>query len=271
MRADGAAQRALDPLGNGGEVGLAVERRKNGAAHQSRAADAGQDRAGKPLHRDAAAIDDAAGAAVDRKRRLVAEIDGRIRSVPIGACAAWRDPIVDPLHCGRASGVTKYCGPHRSGPAKTESGGARCRAACAPVNDRAGGTARMADATLERAPLTVPIAAKNDRGMWLKCGAARRLCTAAESVKNGLNAAIASEFRGGEIRTVSSVDNDLVSAHITPVIRRAVRLRRDGAPLKLLTYRVGQNLREVVGGLELRRLSRLRPVGERKPQGFRAV
>ena len=56
-RADGAAQRALDPLGHGGEIGLAVERRKNGAAHQGRAADAGQDRAGKPLHRDAAAID----------------------------------------------------------------------------------------------------------------------------------------------------------------------------------------------------------------------
>ena len=63
--------------GTRGEIGLAVERRKNGAAHQGRAADAGQDRAGKPLHRDAAAIDDAAGAAVDRKRRLVAEIDGR--------------------------------------------------------------------------------------------------------------------------------------------------------------------------------------------------
>ena len=41
----------------GGEIGLAVERRENGAAHQGRAAQAGQDRAGKPLHRDAAAID----------------------------------------------------------------------------------------------------------------------------------------------------------------------------------------------------------------------
>ena len=63
--ADGAAQRAFDPLGNGGEVGLAVERRKNGAAHQSRAAHAGENRAGEPLHRDATAIDDVAVAAVD--------------------------------------------------------------------------------------------------------------------------------------------------------------------------------------------------------------
>ena len=92
-RADGAAQRALDPLRHGGEIGLAVERRKNGAAHQSRAADAGQDRAGKPLHRNAAAIDDAAGAAIDRKRRLVAEIDGRIRSGSV--CA--RPGVIQPL------------------------------------------------------------------------------------------------------------------------------------------------------------------------------
>ena len=35
---DRAAQRVLDPLGRGGEIGLAVERRKNGAAHQGRAA-----------------------------------------------------------------------------------------------------------------------------------------------------------------------------------------------------------------------------------------
>ncbi len=35
---DGAAQRRFDPLRHGGEVGLAVERRENGAAHQSRAA-----------------------------------------------------------------------------------------------------------------------------------------------------------------------------------------------------------------------------------------
>ena len=69
-----AAQRGLDALGHRGEVGLAVERRENGAAHESRAAHARQDRAGKPLRRDAAAIDHAAIAAVHRKRGLVAEI-----------------------------------------------------------------------------------------------------------------------------------------------------------------------------------------------------
>ena len=72
---DRAAQHVFDLLGSGGEIGLAVERRENGAAHQSRAAQAGQDRAGKPLHRKPAPIDQAARAAVHRKRRLVAEID----------------------------------------------------------------------------------------------------------------------------------------------------------------------------------------------------
>ena len=58
------------------EIGFAVERRENGAAHESSAAESGQDRAGKPLHRNAAAIDEAARAAVDRQRRLIAELDG---------------------------------------------------------------------------------------------------------------------------------------------------------------------------------------------------
>jgi hypothetical protein len=50
---------------------------KNGAAHEGRAANAGQDRAGEPLDRNSAAVDHAAGAAIDRERRLVAEI-GRL-------------------------------------------------------------------------------------------------------------------------------------------------------------------------------------------------
>src|SRR4029079_11188268 len=74
-RVDRTTQCALDALGDAGVIGLTVKRRKNGAAHQGCAADARQNRAGKPLHRDATTIDDAAGAAVDRKRRLVAEID----------------------------------------------------------------------------------------------------------------------------------------------------------------------------------------------------
>ena len=70
-----AAQRRLDPLGQGGEIGFAVERDIDRAAHQRGAAKPGQDRAGKPLDGDAAAIDEAGGRAIDKQWRLIAEID----------------------------------------------------------------------------------------------------------------------------------------------------------------------------------------------------
>ena len=57
---DRAAQRHLDALRRGGEIGFAVERRKNGAAHECRAAQSGQDRAGEPLHREPAPVEQAA-------------------------------------------------------------------------------------------------------------------------------------------------------------------------------------------------------------------
>jgi hypothetical protein len=53
-----AAQRAFDALGHFGKGHFAVERRKNGAADQGRAAQTGQNGAAEPLHGDAAAIDD---------------------------------------------------------------------------------------------------------------------------------------------------------------------------------------------------------------------
>ncbi len=52
-----------------------IERCEDGAAHEGRAAKTGQDRAGKPLCGDAAAVDDAVRLAVDGQRRLVAEVD----------------------------------------------------------------------------------------------------------------------------------------------------------------------------------------------------
>src|SRR6185437_11465641 len=81
-----AAQRDLDPFGQRSEIGLAIERCENGAAHQSSAAQSGQNRAGEPLYRNAAAIDEAAVAAVNGQRWLVAELDrfGPPRSI----CAA---------------------------------------------------------------------------------------------------------------------------------------------------------------------------------------
>ena len=63
---DGAAQRRFHALRHGGEVGLAIECGENGAAHQGRAAKTGEDRAAEPLHRDAAAVHQAALLAVDR-------------------------------------------------------------------------------------------------------------------------------------------------------------------------------------------------------------
>ena len=63
---------------------------ENGAAHQGRAAQAGQDRAGKPLYRDAPAIDQAAALAIDRKRRLIAELDRRRLRPPGRMGAACR-------------------------------------------------------------------------------------------------------------------------------------------------------------------------------------
>ena len=72
---ESAAQCALDALGYLGEGHFAVQRRKNGAADKSRAAQASQDRAAKPLYGDAAAIDHRGFGAIDGKRRLVAEID----------------------------------------------------------------------------------------------------------------------------------------------------------------------------------------------------
>ncbi len=55
--AERAAQGALDAFRHLGEGDFAVERRKNGAADEGRAAQTGQNGAAKPLHRDAAAID----------------------------------------------------------------------------------------------------------------------------------------------------------------------------------------------------------------------
>ena len=88
----------FDPLRDGGEIGLAVERRKNGAAHQGRAAKAGQDRAAEPLHRDAAAIDDAAGSpSTESGGSLPRSMVSDPLSTGVG-CAACRDPTRRPLH-----------------------------------------------------------------------------------------------------------------------------------------------------------------------------
>jgi hypothetical protein len=70
-----AAQCALDPFRHLGEGHFTIKRSKNGAADKGCAAQSSQDRAAKPLHGDAAAIDHRSLRAIDGKRRLVTKID----------------------------------------------------------------------------------------------------------------------------------------------------------------------------------------------------
>ena len=73
--AERAAQRALDALRHLGKGHFAVERRENGAADQSCAAQTSQNGAAKPLYGDPAAVDHRGLGAVHGKRRLVTEIN----------------------------------------------------------------------------------------------------------------------------------------------------------------------------------------------------
>ncbi len=73
--AERSAQSAFDMFGHLGECHFAVERRKNGAADQSRAAQSCQDSAAEPLHGDAAAIDNGSFRTVDGQRGLMTEIN----------------------------------------------------------------------------------------------------------------------------------------------------------------------------------------------------
>ena len=95
--AERAAQRAFDALRHLGKGHFAVERRKNGAADEGRAAQTGQDSAAKPLYGDTAAIDHRSLGAIDGKWRLVTEIDDPgLASI---AAPAWRllaQPCVPP-------------------------------------------------------------------------------------------------------------------------------------------------------------------------------
>jgi hypothetical protein len=70
-----AAERNFDTFRQRGKIGFTVEGCENGAAHESSAAKRGQNRAGKPLHRNPSAIDKSARAAIDRQRWFVAELD----------------------------------------------------------------------------------------------------------------------------------------------------------------------------------------------------
>src|SRR4029078_11543520 len=74
--AERATQRDFDAFGQGRKIGFAVEGCENGAAHESSAAESGQNCAGKPLYGNASSIDEAARAAVNGQRRLIAELDG---------------------------------------------------------------------------------------------------------------------------------------------------------------------------------------------------
>jgi hypothetical protein len=84
--AERTAQRYFDPFGEGCKICLTIKRCENGAAHECSAAQCGQDRAGKPLYRNATAIDIAARSAVNREWRFIAELNGV--GLPRSICAA---------------------------------------------------------------------------------------------------------------------------------------------------------------------------------------
>src|SRR5205807_7996962 len=73
--AERAAQRTFDTFRNLGKGHFAIERSEYGPTDQGRAAQTCQDGAAEPLHGDAAAVDDSGLGTIDRKRRLVPEID----------------------------------------------------------------------------------------------------------------------------------------------------------------------------------------------------
>ena len=65
----------LDSLRIGGEMSLAVERRKNSASHQGCTAQPREDRPTEPAHRNAATIEIVAKFTIHRQRWIVAEVD----------------------------------------------------------------------------------------------------------------------------------------------------------------------------------------------------
>ncbi len=73
--AERAAQLSVDTFRYLGEGHFTIERRKNGAADESCAAQTCQDGAAEPLHGDAAAIDHRGFGAIDGKRRFVTKIN----------------------------------------------------------------------------------------------------------------------------------------------------------------------------------------------------
>ena len=125
---EGAAQRRLDPLGQRGEVRLAVERNENGAAHQRGAAQAGENRAGEPLNGNAAAIDQSDRRAVHQQWRFVAEIDrlsGWSQTIWIAPSALIQAPCPLPLAVTRLRRgppqVPSLCSTERIAPWRTAS------------------------------------------------------------------------------------------------------------------------------------------------------
>src|SRR5207244_13618038 len=94
---DGPAQRKLNALRHGCEIGLTVERSEHRATHERRAAKASQNCSGKPLHGDAAAIDWPTRLAIDRQWRLVTEVK-RLDPQPRPICATSPAVIHVPSH-----------------------------------------------------------------------------------------------------------------------------------------------------------------------------
>src|ERR1700722_9012190 len=174
---DRAAQSASDPLGGGGEISLAVERRKNGAAHQGRAAQSGQYRSAKPLYREPAPVNQAAMLAVHGKRRLVAEVD-RLGIKPAISAAhssviQSRFPLTTSLNARRHINVANFRVTRRATVLKRKARPSAEHDALA-LQDRQRDPATKAESL--RDAVAYPMCdiptgwPKNGRGLWPQCG-----------------------------------------------------------------------------------------------------
>ena len=191
--AERSAQTHLDAFRRGGKIGFAVERSKNGASHQGGAAQARQDRAAEPLHGKPAPADQAAGAAVDRKRRLVAEIEARPRTADLRRAALPWSKTAVPCTRDRPLAFRRQ--------SRLPSGQSHCRCAghfaqrrqCPHQSNQGDWTVEIKALCLVALPRHAHPRrelCKNGGGMWPQCGARTgfngRICGGLESSARGL-------------------------------------------------------------------------------------
>src|SRR5262249_4647180 len=136
-----------------------IKRRENGAAHEGRTAQAGENGAAEPLHRDATTVDQPRALAVDRQRRLVAEIDAlglQARTDCSAPLALIQSPTSPPPHAPGRLRIPNAC----SGDVETAEN--PCANSRHHIRDRDEGVDLKGDGTTPR-----PSRSINDRVLFL--------------------------------------------------------------------------------------------------------